>query len=70
MISVYDDWNKKVINQFEGRKLDTAVPIKIKPITEAVKYGSSFGYYGNQLSIETELTKVELTKILVKSLTK
>ncbi len=38
LISVYDWWNKKVINIYEGREPDAEVPILVKPISEAKNY--------------------------------
>lgn len=70
LISVYDHWNKKAINRFEGRSLDSNVPIKIRPIAESVNYEVAVDCYGNRFSIEAKSKKNELAFILVKKLAK
>lgn len=70
LISVYDHWNKNVINRFEGRSLDSGVPIKIRQIAETVNYEVAVDCYGNRLSIEEKSKKVELEKTLAKKLAK
>lgn len=70
LISVYDHWNKKAINRFEGRNLNSDVPIKIKPIAESINYEVAVDCYANRLSIKTNSEKVELVKKLVKKLAK
>ena len=70
LISVYDHWNKKAINRFEGRNLNSDVPIKIKPIAESVNYEVAFDCHGSCLSIEKESEKVKLVKNLSKKLAK
>lgn len=66
LISVYDHWNKQSINRFEGRELDSTVPIKIRPITDAENYELAFDSYNNRFLYESNLKKSELIKILNK----
>lgn len=70
LISVYDHWNKQAINKFESRELDSTVPIKIRPITDAENYELAFDSYGNPFSYELSSEKSKLRKMLNKKLTK
>lgn len=70
LISVYDHWNKEAINRFEGRKLDSIVPTKIRPITDAENYEIAFDSYGNQFFYELNSEKSKLTKTLNRKLAK
>ncbi len=70
LISVYDHWNKKAINRFEGRELDSIVPIKIRPITDAKDYESAYDCYGHPIYCESNLEKSKLIKILNRKLSK
>lgn len=70
LISIYDHWNKETINRFEGRKSDSIVPIKIRPITDAENYELAFDSYGDQFSCESNSEKSKLIKILNRKLAK
>jgi len=67
LISVYDWWNKKAINKYEGRPIEEKVPIKIKSIEEAVNYEKA---YTKTEEFTYTLDRKELTKTLNKKLTK
>lgn len=66
LVSVYDHWNKKVINRYEGRPIDSDVPIKIKPIDDSVNYERAFDCTGNEFNYSCD--RKELVKVLNKKL--
>lgn len=66
LISVYDHWNKQEINRFEGRELDAEVPVKIRPIEEAVNYERAVTCDNEILNYE--FGREELVKTLDKKL--
>ncbi len=70
LISVHDFRNRKAINRFEGRELDSRVPIKIRPITDAENYERAVDCYGNPLSVEYNVTRTGLIKTLNRNLSK
>lgn len=61
LVSVYDNWNKKAINKFEGREENAEVPRKILPITESVNYEKAYDSMGNDFVYSDSKSQLTLT---------
>lgn len=52
LVSIYDEENKEFINRYEGRDIDSDVPVDIRPITDSVYFEKALDKLGNDMEFD------------------